>query len=202
MSKDDNTPEDKPTPIEIDGKVFNSIDELKEAYKAASTVIGRQGQELGGLRKQVQQVQQPNIDYTKLGESLEDNPGLTLQQIVESVTKNVLENQSATNNAQREEEKRWNKFFEKNSSLANYRDMVINDAYTRLWPSLENKSEAEQFTILEKHWSTLVPLQDKADFSGEAPGSDVAFGQRVTPTEKVDSAKPASIADALADLNK
>lgn len=150
--------------IPAGGKVFKSVDELAKAYEESQKVIGRQGQKLGEFKKGlIKEVVDSETDKDQLEADFYDKPAEVLTRLESKIEQKVM----SKIQAEKEENDVWSDFFTKRPELKAHEAKIKNDTYTRLWPSIANKSADEQFEVIEKEWNPFVTKAAEATESYE-----------------------------------
>lgn len=173
---------------------FSYAESLKKENENLSKVLGKQGQELGQLRKLTKQSpshKPVNIDESKvsrLAELFEEDPAAAIQNIVQETAAQTILNYEA----QKAEESKilnqanslWDKFFTKYPELAaneSRKKAVKESARTFLADALDADPENEE-VIIRNYWYETLGIEQDSNVSYEPPSSTSI--SRVTPKEK------------------
>lgn len=144
---------------------FRSQDELIGFTKALSETVGRQGNELGQLRKQAAAAEQvpaeeADADLEKqITEALESDPSKAAKLLLEVADKRA-ENKLIGYMAEQEF---WSDFYEENPGFRLSKKKI--EAYTNkaLLSEMQGMSRDEQMEHIKKSWTELTGMQSSND---------------------------------------
>lgn len=158
--------------FEYDGHKFQSQAELGAYLSGLEKALGRQGNEVGTLRKENEQLKnEPPVQYVQddtlldeIANSVHEDPkkaASLIGKLVDQKVTKVIESRDNTRNF-------WDNFFKQNPHLDSHRKRVVDYTYNTLMQELGSiKNVDEQFKLIKNEWENLTGIDAISDAGSE-----------------------------------
>lgn len=201
-------------PILVGDQEFASMEELTSAYSSLKKTVGRQGKELGELKKRSSQgspdpgngrgseVDVDEAVLTEFENSYLDDPKKAartlitkaIKPMIESAVRKTRDELNTEFSSRGEKEKRWDGFFRKNPALKAFESEVKSAARGIIETLDEGASLVDEENAIVGHFRPKIEAAARAMFGEKLPkgtipadigGAPVAKGQKREQTEEV-----------------